>query len=168
MKGVWAGEAVAKHVSRFVKANPNGVDVAPDKIFELPDETIFIQGRKRGYIIDSKFVDQAEAKKEIVPDGDGFWNLKKGKLYDLRFPQISIPLTATGFAYPRSTFNRLGILKFQTAVWDSGYVGESSQQVFAFLPAKIHRDEGWIQLVFIDNREISKQAYKGHYQNERH
>jgi deoxycytidine triphosphate deaminase len=36
------------------------------------------------------------------------------------------------------------------------------------LPAKIHKDEGWIQLVFIDNREIVKVGYDGHYQNERH
>ena len=168
MKGVWKGEEVAKHVSKFVKTNPNGVDIAPDKIFEIPDETIFIQGRKRGYLIGGNFVDQAEAKKEIHPDKEGFWNLEKGKLYDLRFPQISIPMDVTGFAYPRSTFNRLGILKFQTAVWDSGYVGQSSQQVYAFLPAKVHKSEAWIQLVFIDNREIADRPYDGHYQNERH
>ena len=135
MSGVWGGKAVAEFVDKFVKINPNGVDVAPDKIFQLPEETIFIREKKRGYMIGGEFVDQAKAKVEIFPDKDGFWNLEKGKAYDLRFPTIRVPMEATGFAYPRSSFNRLGVLKFQTAVWDSGYVGQSSQQVISFLPA---------------------------------
>lgn len=164
--GVWTGKAVAKHCERVVVINPSGVDLAPIEIVEIPEATIFVHGSKRGYLVNGKFVDQRDFKKIIEPDTEGFYNLRPHKIYELRFPKVEIPMTATGFAYPRSTFVRLGLIKIQSAVWDSGYSGNATQSFYTTLPAKIHRDEAWIQLVFIDNKSVPEKGYQGHYHNE--
>ncbi len=165
--GIWPGSKVATFVEGDVKTGPNGIDLVPIEVVELPVEgTVFINGKQRGYLIGGKFVEQSEAKVAIVPDGDGFYNLKGGRTYEVRFPKVTVPREATGFAYPRSTFNRLGIIKLETAVWDSGYSGEGTQVFYAVMPAKIHRDEAWVQLVFIDNKSTAAKGYKGYYQHE--
>ncbi len=165
---VWSGERTAQQCEKVVKVNPNGVDVAPLKVFRLPDgdATIFLQGKKRGYIVEGRFINQDAAKSEMVPDAGGFYSLPPGT-YEIRLPKVSIPLSATGFFYPRSTMTRLGILKSQTAVWDSGYEGEGSQVFHFLLPARIHRDETWVQFVLMGNESDAKAGYSGHYQGEK-
>lgn len=163
---IWTGEAVAKYCTQVAKINPNGVDLSPVAIYEIPDLPIFLHGSKRGYLLNGEFVDQKDAKKTIVIDDNGFYNLNKDKIYELRFPKVKIPMEATGFAYPRSSLVRLGVIKIQTAVWDSGYEGEATQSVYLRQPLKIHKDEAWIQLVFVENKSKPANAYNGHYQNE--
>ena len=106
------------------------------------------------------------AKRLVAPDGEGFYDFLKGNLYELRFPKVTIPDDCTGFAFPRSTVNRLGIVKLETAVFDSGYSGEPTQTIFTPLHARIHKDEALIQLVFIRNESPAKDLYSGRYQNE--
>lgn len=167
--GIWPGSRVATFVEGEVKTGPSGIDLVPIEVVELPVEgTIFINGKQRGYLIGGKFVEQSEAKVAIVPDCDGFYNLKGGRTYEVRFPKVTVPMEVTGFAYPRSTFNRLGMLKVETAVWDSGYCGEGTQVFHTTLPAKIHKTEAWVQLVFMDNKEsLPEKGYDGHYQGEK-
>lgn len=167
--GIWPGSEVAKFIEKGpVKVGPNGIDLVPIEIVELPiGATIFIKGKQRGYIIDGNFIDQSQAKIPIAPDDEGFYNLKGGRTYEVRFPKVTVPMEVTGFAYPRSTFNRLGMLKVETAVWDSGYCGEGTQVFHAVIPAKIHKDEAWVQLVFMDNKALPEKGYSGHYQGEK-
>ncbi len=165
--GIWPGSEVARFVEGAAKIGPNGIDLVPIDVVELPkDAVILIDGKLRGYMIDGKFVEQSEAKKAIAPDGDGFYNLKAGRTYEARFPKVTVPMEVTGFAYPRSTFNRLGMIKVETAVWDSGYSGEGTQVFHAVIPAKIHKNEAWVQLVFVDNKSPQEKGYGGHYQGE--
>ena len=158
------GREAAKYLERYVKINPAGVDVAPKKIFKLPDATVFIHGDKRGFLVDNKFLPLKEALQEVKPEDD-FWSLEPGRYYVV-FPRVKIPEDVVAFAYPRSTFNRLGIIKSQTAVFDPGYEGEWNQTFLFPVPARIHTSEAWVHLVFIKGAHYGK--YEGHWQGERY
>jgi len=62
--------------------------------------------------------------------------------------------------------NRLGIIKLESAVFDSGYIGEFTQTIFTPINARVHRDEALVQLVFIRNDAPAELLYAGRYQNE--
>lgn len=168
---VVSGQEVAKSCASFKKINPNGVDLSPKEVKTLPrGAKIYLRGEERGYMVgpqSSKRKHQvADLKKLLSPDKKGFYEFKRGSLYELRFPKVSIPADCTGFAFPRSTINRLGIIKLESAVFDSGYAGEPTQTIFTPLDARVHKDEALIQLVFIRNEAPAETLYKGRYQNE--
>jgi deoxycytidine triphosphate deaminase len=169
---VLSGADVAKYCSSYNKVNPNGVDLAPKEVKRIPPRaTIYLHGEDRGYLdlATSKprkaVVD--DTKPILKPGSDGFYRFSRGNLYELRFPKVSVPADCTGFAFPRSTINRLGIMKLESAVFDSGYVGEFTQTIFTPLDARVHRDEAIVQLVFIRNEKPATELYKGRYQNEK-
>lgn len=163
---VVSGEEVAMYCKSFVKINPNGVDLAPTQVTKLPmGLTIFLQGNKRGYLgSESELVTD---KERILPDEAGFYFFERGAMYELRFPEVNIPATCTGFAFPRSSINRLGIIKLESAIFDSGYEGEPTQVIFTPINAKVHEREAVIQLVFIRNEKAAEKLYSGFYQKER-
>ena len=158
------GEFVAKHLSSYVKVNSTAVDVAPKKVFRLPDDAeIFFHGGKRGFLINGEFKPLIGVLEEVRPV-DNFWILEPGRYYVV-FPRIEIPENYTGFAFPRSSINRLGIIKSQTAVFDPGYRGEWNQTFWIPVKSHIHTSEAWVQVVFIRNESISG-LYNGHWQDE--
>jgi deoxycytidine triphosphate deaminase len=163
---VVSGKEVAACCKSVVKVNPNGVDLAPTHVRVLPAGlTILLHGDKRGYIGTDG---QVSAEKESIhPDAEGFYNFEKDKLYELRFPEVSVPATCTGLAFPRSSLNRLGIIKLESAVFDSGYRGEPTQVILTPIPAKVHKSEAFIQLVFLRNEKPAETLYSGFYQNEK-
>jgi len=163
---VISGKEVAIHCKSFVKVNPNGVDLAPTQVRELPmDVTILLHGDKRGYIKqDGSF---SAEKRLVVPDPEGFYNLAKGMMYEMRFPEVSIPATCTGVAFPRSSVNRLGIIKLESAVFDSGYQGEPTQVFYAPINARVHQGEALVQLVLFRNEKPAESLYGGFYQHEK-
>lgn len=164
---VVSGKEVAEYCKSFVKVNPNGVDLAPIQVCKLPmDLTIVLHGEKRGYMRPDGSVGPSE-KSLVTPDRDGFYNLEKDALYELRFPEVYIPPTCTGLAFPRSSLNRLGIIKLESAVFDSGYRGEPTQVIFTPIPAKIHVSEAVVQLVLFRNERPAETLYDGRYQNEK-
>jgi deoxycytidine triphosphate deaminase len=171
---VLSGRDVAKFCSSYRKVNPNGVDLAPKEVKRIPeDATIYLHGEDRGYLdlatskpkSGSSLTD--DAKVPLKPDSEGFYRFTRGSLYELRFPKVSVPADCTGFAFPRSTINRLGIIKLESAVFDSGYTGEFTQSIFTPLDARVHKDEALVQLVFIRNEAPAKELYSGRYQNEK-
>jgi len=164
---VLSGADVAKSCTSYKKVNPNGVDITPKEVRRIPGgSTIYIHGEDRGYLdlVTSKKV--TDDKVLLKADSEGFYRFAKGDLYELRFPKVTIPADCTGFAFPRSTINRLGIIKLESAVFDSGYSGEFTQTIFTPLDARVHKDEALVQLVFIRNEAPAKELYKGRYQNE--
>jgi deoxycytidine triphosphate deaminase len=164
---ILSGKEVAGYCSSYTKINPNGVDLAPKQVMQLPgDATIYLRGEKRGYL-DETSGRVVEKKRPVVPNGDGFYVFDKRGLYELRFPRVRVPATCMGLAFPRSTFNRLGIIKLESAVFDSGYEGEPTQTIFTPLKAIVHKDEAFIQLVFMKNDKRARTLYRGHYQNEK-
>jgi dCTP deaminase len=172
---VLSGLAVSKFCASFTKVNPNGVDLAPKEVKLIPaNATIYLHGEKRGYLASkasrrrgkSEEVAVDDAKELLEPDAEGFYRFAKGCLYELRFPRVSIPRDCTGLAFPRSTVNRLGIIKLESAVFDSGYTGEFTQTIFTPIKARVHRDEALVQLVLIRNDEPAPMLYSGRYQNE--
>ncbi len=165
---VLSGHDVSKFCASFKKVNPNGVDIAPKEVKRIPGgATIFLRGEDRGYLdLATSKPRSDDAKTLLSPDSEGFYNLARGELYELRFPRVSVPADCTGFAFPRSTINRLGIIKLESAVFDSGYSGEFTQTIFTPLHARVHKDEAIVQLVFIRNEAPAKDLYSGRYQNE--
>jgi deoxycytidine triphosphate deaminase len=163
---VVSGKEVAMHCKSFASIGPNGVDLAPRQVSRLPMElTIFLKGDERGFLDpDGRLVKE---KEHILPDEGGFYSYERGGMYELRFPEVSIPANCTGLAFPRSSINRLGIIKLETAVFDSGYQGEPTQVIFTPINAKIHEKEAMIQLVFLRNEKPADSLYSGYYQNER-
>jgi len=163
---VVSGEEVAACCRSYVKVNPNGVDLAPRRVSKLPmDRTIVLNGGERGYLAPGGEV--ATEKEDLAPDASGFYVFERGGLYELRFPEVSVPATCTGLAFPRSSVNRLGIIKLESAVFDSGYRGEPTQVIFTPIRAMVHRDEAMVQLVFFRNEKPASSLYSGFYQNEK-
>lgn len=163
---VVSGREVAMCCKSYVKVNPNGVDLAPIQVRRLPiDATIILHGDRRGYLGENGAV--STEKLVVLPDAEGFYNYESGNLYELRFPEVSIPATCTGLAFPRSSINRLGIIKLESAVFDSGYRGEPTQVMFTPIAAKVHRTEALIQLVLLRNEKPAESLYRGFYQNEK-
>jgi len=165
---VVSGSEVARICKSFVKINPSGVDLAPKKVSRIPsDSVIFIHGDRRGYLEAGSRTSVVDRKTPVAPDADDHYNFDPGGLYELRFPEVSIPIDCTGFAFPRSTANRLGIIKLETAVFDSGYTGEPTQTIFTPLKSIVHKDEALVQLVLIRNEKPADKPYDGFYQNEK-
>lgn len=163
---VVSGKEVAEYCKSVVKINPNGVDLAPTAVSVLPtDQTILLHGEKRGYI--AKDGEVSSEKRAVHTDDGGFYNFEKGRLYELRFAEVSVPPTCTGLAFPRSSMNRLGIIKLESAVFDSGYRGEPTQVIFTPIPARVHKTEAVVQLVFLRNEKPAETLYSGFYQNEK-
>ncbi len=158
---VWAGERVAKFIEKppEIKVNPNGVDVRVGEVFLIHEDTISTFDKKTRQTYPEKVL--------IKPTEDGFYELKRG-VYEIRVAnKINIPNNAVATFFPRSTLNRLGMIKSQNAIGDSGYSGHPTQTIF--IPIKnfrIHKDEPWIQIMFQDC-EVSEHSYSGHWQNEK-
>jgi deoxycytidine triphosphate deaminase len=171
---VLSGKEVARSCSSYRKVNPNGVDLSPKEVKLVPrGSKIYLHGEDRGYIAPSATRGRKAHKPEVrdvkelvTPDKEGFYDFVRGNLYELRFPKVAVPADCTGFAFPRSTVNRLGIIKLESAVFDSGYSGEPTQTRFPPLDARVHKDEALIQLVFIRNESPAQELYNGRYQNE--
>lgn len=163
----WSGKKIAEFIEGDKKIGPNGCDLKVSEVTKIPDDAIiFLHDKKRGYLINGEFREQQDVKKPLAANNDGFYELTHGA-YEVRLAnKITIPKNAVGFAFPRSTFNRLGIIKSESAVWDSGYSGTGTSTVFVSAKkALIHKDEFWIQFVMISAEESDSQ-YKGFYQNE--
>ncbi|NPA77011.1 MAG: deoxycytidine deaminase [Candidatus Diapherotrites archaeon] len=159
------GKDVAHHVSEYVKINPAGVDIAPKKIFRIPDGvTAVLDGKTRGFEAGKAVTWDAY---EEVPPRDGFWILEPG-IYVAAFPRVSVPNDVVGFAYPRSTLNRLGLVKVETAVFDPGYEGEFTQTWLVPIRAKIRVGEAWVQMVYIRLEAEPEETYDGYWQGEKH
>jgi len=158
---VWLGKEVARFVQQppKIKINPNGVDLQISEIWRLPEKsTVIIAGSERKIIPE---------KIKVRPCGD-FYILKRGT-YEVRIAnKVKIPLNAVGLLLPRSTFNRLGVIKSESAIWDSGYEGFGTQTIYVTVDElKVHVNEFWFQLMFIDTKKIVDQKYNGFYQHEK-
>ena len=163
---VVSGEEVAACCKAYVKINPNGVDLAPRQVSRLPmDATILLHGDERGYLGPGDHL--TTDKEDLAPDGAGFYLFERGGMYELRFPEVSVPASCMGLAFPRSSINRLGIIKLESAVFDSGYRGEPTQVIYTPINARVHRSEAIIQLVFLRNERPATSLYSGFYQNEK-
>ena len=160
--GVWIGEEVARYIEQppEVKVNPNGVDLKISEIWKLPEEGIVtIHGKERKI---------TPEKMKIDADEDGFYYLPKGT-YEIRIAnKVNIPKHAVGLLFPRSTFNRFGVIKSESAVWDSGYSGYGTQTVrITVQELRVHKDEYWFQMMFFDTKGEVQQTYEGHWQGEK-
>jgi len=159
------GKEVSRYVSEYVKINPAGVDIAPRKIFRIPENiTAVLDGKTRGFEVDGRVT--WDAYEEVRPKGD-FWVLEPG-IYVVAFPRVVVPKNVVGFAFPRSTLNRLGLIKVQTAVFDPGYEGEFTQTWFIPIRAKVRVGEAWVQLVYFRLEEEPEETYNGYWQGEKH
>ena len=157
---VWSGKRIAEHIKQppEIKINPNGIDMKVSEVFFIDENS---------EVIINKDVREIKPEKKLIkPDQNGFYNLVKGT-YEVRVANmVAIPKGVVGFLFPRSTLNRFGMIKSQTAVWDSGYNGFGTQTIHVPIRlVRIHKDDFWFQIVFIDSEE-SDVIYNGRWQAE--
>ena len=157
------GEKVKEVLESVVKVNPNGVDVAPKKIFKLPEAEVILDGDRRGFLINGKYFPLRDALEEVKPEKE-YWVLKPG-MYYVVFPKVRIPENCVGFAFPRTSLNRLGVIKLQTGVFDAGYEGEWTQTFYLPNPARINVKEAWVQFILIETQKSSGK-YRGYWYGE--
>jgi len=146
-----------KDLSGKVKINPCGVDIGASSVERIEDASVaFIDGDRRE--LDTK---TANCK----PQG-GMFVLRRGVYIIHLNVAVRIPVNAIGLSLPRSTLNRVGVIKSETAVFDPGYEGFGVQTVY--IPIKelrIAENERWFQLMVAD-AEKTGQIYEGRYQRE--
>ena len=158
---IWSGKKVAGFVRQppEIKINPNGVDLGVSEVWLIRSDAVSILNGKTRITIPEK--------EKILPDAEGFYNLHHGT-YEVRVSnEVAIPNNAVGKLYPRSSLNRLGAIKSDTALWDSGYTGFGTQTLH--IPMKlfrIHKNEMWFQFA-LEDCEPSEEQYAGHWQNEK-
>lgn len=156
---IWSGKRVSQYVRQppLVKINPNGVDLGVSEIFRFDSIS--------ESILDGKTRETKPSKIKMEPIGN-FYVLPNG-VYEVRIAnEVSVPKNAAGLLFPRSTLNRLGIIKSETAIWDSGYIGYGTQTILVSIKKfTIRKDEFWFQLMFKD-AEQSDFTYDGHWQKE--
>lgn len=156
---VWPGSKTAAYVKTppEIKINPNGVDVGVSEVWRIDDGT---QSTMHGKIRETDV-----PKVQVIPDGE-FFVLRRG-VYEIRLSnEVSIPQNAMALIFPRSTLNRLGVIVSTTGVVDSGYSGFATQTLIVPIQTiRIHRNEKWFQLVFMDAEASG--TYAGHWQNEK-
>ena len=156
----WLGKDVAKFVKQppEIKINPNGVDMKVSEVWMIDfEEEALLHGNIREV-----------NKKLIQPDSGGFFNLWRG-IYDIRVAnEVAIPQDAVVLCFPRSSLNRLGTIKSDGGVWDSGYKGFGTQTLLVPIKRiRIHKDEFWFQLMFFSNKDVADLKYDGHWQGEK-
>lgn len=158
---VWSG----KHAARFIeqppsiKIQPAGVDVGVSEVWRISSGAVATLDGETRKVVPSKQL--------VKPGLDGFYSLRRG-VYEVRLAnKITVPSDAAVFVHPRSTLNRLGMLKSETGVWDPGYSGYGTQTVYVPISLyRIHVGEMWFQVVFMDAEAVGE-AYRGHWQGEK-
>lgn len=160
---VWSGKKVARflEVPPEVRVQPNGVELRVSEVWRIHPETVSI--------FNGKIRTCDPEKEKILPDNEGFFNLTQGT-YEVRIAnKVTVPANAVGRMHPRSTLNRLGTIKSDTALWDSGYSGFGTQTIHVPIKLfRVHKDEFWFQLTLEDCEPSEKQyGDDGHWQGER-
>jgi deoxycytidine triphosphate deaminase len=146
-----------KNKLKFVKINPCGIDIGVSNVDRIQDNAVAtIDGERR------------ELDVPMIPcrPTDGMYTLKPG-VYVVRLNvAVRMPQNAVGFSFPRSTLNRLGVIKSETAVFDPGYEGFGVQTVYVPIrELRIAENERWFQFMVGDTAETSM-TYAGRYQGE--
>ena len=155
---IWLGKNIVEIVDGEIKVNPAGVDVKAAEIWKIAEDGIAtFYGKIRNV-----------EKMKIEPEEDGFYYLPKGT-YEVRIAsKVKMPINAVGFLLPRSSLNRLGILKSDTALIDPCYEGYPTQTIRVTVgELRIHKDEFWFQLIVEDTKGIPEEGYSGFYQGEK-
>lgn len=158
---IWSGKKTAQFVSQppEIKINPNGVDLGVSEVWLIRNDAVSVFNGKTRMTMPEK--------EKVLPDAEGFYNLQQGT-YEVRVAnEVSVPLNAVGKLYPRSSLNRLGVIKSDTAIGDSGYRGFCTQTIHVPIKLfRVHKDERWFQLVFEDCEPV-EEGYQGHWQGEK-
>jgi deoxycytidine triphosphate deaminase len=163
----WSGQKIYDEVLKVVetnkdrlqgvKINPCGVDIGVSSIDRIEDgASATIDGDKR----------ELDIPKVTYKPANGIYVLPRG-VYEVRLNvAVRIPSNAIGLSLPRSTLNRLGVIKSETAVFDPGYEGIGVQTVYVPIKElRIAEHERWFQFV-VSDAVTTGLTYKGRYQGE--
>ena len=137
---------------------PNGVDVRIDRLFKLTSPALL-------GVADA--LREPSAREEILPDGDGWWDLHQGSYVMVIKEKVNLPADLMALARPRSTLLRSGVA-IHTAVWDAGYTGRSETllSVLNGRGFRVQRGARVMQLVFMRLEQGTRDSYRGKYQGE--
>ena len=157
---IWLGKDISKIIETppKIKINPAGVDLGISEVYRIAEDGIAtFYGKVRNV-----------EKMKIDPAEDGFYYLPKGT-YEVRIAnKVKMPMDAVGILLPRSTLNRLGILKSESALIDPGYEGFPTQTIRVTVGEfRVHKDEYLFQLIVLKTLGIPDEGYNGFYQGEK-
>ena len=163
----WSGQRIFDEVMKVVqgnkdllgkvKINPCGVDIGASSVERIEDNSVaIINGDRR----------ELDTKTTECRPQEGMFVLKRGVYVVHLNVAVKIPVNAVGLSLPRSTLNRLGVIKSETAVFDPGYEGFGVQTIYVPIKElRIAENERWFQFMVAD-AEKTGQIYKGRYQRE--
>jgi deoxycytidine triphosphate deaminase len=163
----WSGQRIYDEVLKvveankdrlkWVKINPCGVDIGVSEVERIEDRaTATIDGERR------------ELNMPMTPrkPQNGMYVLKQGTYVVRLNAAVRMPPKTIGLAMPRSTLNRLGVIKSETAIFDPGYEGFGTQTVYVPIKElRIAENERWFQFIVADTSETDS-TYAGRYQGE--
>ena len=142
-------ECIAEHIT------PNGFDLSVESIEEFNGDGTLL---KNGKIL-------PQTEEVMFGDGEDKYWLRQG-VYKVKTREaINMPNNLVGFAFPRSSLLRMGIIT-QTGVWDAGFKGKSEFALVVTNPFGVSIEIGAriIQICFDWISEVDK-GYDGSYQN---
>ena len=146
-----------KNKLKLVKVNPCGVDIGVSAVDRIENNSIAtIDGERR----------ELDLPTTSCKPKAGMYTLGQG-VYVVRLDvAVRMPPNAVGFSFPRSTLNRLGVIKSETAIFDPGYEGIGVQTVYIPIgQLRIAENERWFQFAVADSMETGM-TYSGRYQGE--
>jgi deoxycytidine triphosphate deaminase len=163
----WSGQRIYDEVLKvvganksklkWVKINPNGVDIGVSSVERIENDAVAtIDGERR----------ELNAPMTSCKPQNGMYILGPG-VYVVRLNvAVRMPSKAIGLSMPRSTLIRLGVVKCETAVFDPGYEGIGAQTIYIPISQlRIAENERWFQFIVADAMETGM-TYTGRYQGE--
>lgn len=130
---------------------PNAVDVRVDKVFRIEPKEFKISESEKKH----------RGSVEILPDGQGYFNLVQGAYEIIMEGIVSIGEGEAGWIITRSTLNRNG-LYITSGLYDSGYEGVMAGALHVSGgPAKIKQGTRVGQFLLFPSEALS--SYDGDY-----
>lgn len=155
-KTIWTGEQIAEFITPVQndQIQPNGVDLRVGKIVKNTGSGSLYQDKRK---IPSRT--PLNIKK-------GEYRLSKGSYVVVYKETVTIPETAIGLVFPRSSLMRMGA-RVHTAIWDPGYEGRGEGLLVVHNKHGIHlgKEVRIGQMIFLS--ASSSSTYNGKYQKER-
>ncbi|MFC1803788.1 deoxyuridine 5'-triphosphate nucleotidohydrolase, partial [Thermoproteota archaeon] len=151
-------ELIRGFIELDIQLQPSGFDLSLESIEEFIDRGAVDFSNKERVIAETR---------QMIPDENGWYTLKKGVYKVVYNEVVKMPLDVAAIARTRSTLLRNGA-EVGTAVWDPGYEGRSSSMLTVHNSSglRLKKDARVAQLIFFHTGEVGE-GYSGIYQRER-
>ena len=153
-----ADPPLVEGVDPHEQLQPNGIDLRLERVYRLTSP---------GVLGASDAVREPSGREELLPDGDGWWDLHAGSYVVGYRERLNLPHDVMALDRPRSSLLRSGVT-VHGAVWDAGYSGRGEGLLSVHNPRgyRVQRGARILQLVFLRLGQPVKDGYRGLYQEQ--